>query len=82
MQSSATFTLYEPVHVGGGAAVTVAGTVVAVELRAYAVGEVKVYALALQLEVNDAKLLASPGSYPSGLFNCRVRAPSQQSEQV
>ena len=40
MQSSVSCTVYEPVQAGGGTAVTVAGTVVEVELRAYAVGVV------------------------------------------
>lgn len=39
---------------GAGAAVTVAGTVVAVALVAYCVGDVYVYAVVLQLEVRDA----------------------------
>lgn len=82
MQSSASPTVYEPVQAGGGTAVTVEGTVVLVELRAYAVGDVKPYAVALQLDANDTKLLARLSSYPSGLPNCKVRTPSQQSEQL
>ena len=82
MQSSASPTVYEPVQAGGGKAVTVAGTVVPVELRAYAVGDVKPYAVALQLDVKDTKLLARSSSYPSGLLNCKARTPSQQSEQL
>ena len=82
MQSSVSPTVYEPVQAGGGKAVTVAGTVVAVELRAYAVGDVKPYAVALQLDVNDSKLLARSSSYPSGLLSCKARTPSQQSEQL
>lgn len=60
-----------------------AGTeVVAVELIAYGGGDVNGYAVALQLDVNDSKLLASPSSYPSGLLSCMDRQPSQQSEQL
>ena len=61
MRSSAAPTVYEPVQAGGGIAFTVTGTVVAFELRAYAVRDIKPYAIVLQLDIDGIKVLIRPG---------------------
>ena len=55
-------TVYDPVQAAGLVAVEVNDRAVAEEFNAYAVGDVQAYPLALQLDVSDAKLLASESS--------------------